>query len=102
MISSRLAAAGSPLNAASTSSMQNVLRQGREPRNATREVMRLAGDVLFGQAFRRLIFQALANFVFERAQHGIQQGRGFHSDFGRMDQFLVKKAGKQKPEQNQW
>ena len=53
----------------------------------------------FGEAGGRLVFEALADFVLQFAEDGIQQRRRFHFDFRGMNQFFVKKSGKQQPQQ---
>ena len=63
------------------------------------EIVRLMRDVFFVQAFRRLIFQAFANFIFERSEDRVQQRCRFSLDFGRMNRLLVEKSGEQQPQQ---
>ena len=58
-----------------------------------------AGDFLLGQIGGRLIFEALADFVFELADDGIEQHGGFCLKLGGMNQFLIEKSGKQQAQQ---
>ena len=46
-----------------------------------------------------MIFQALADFVLQFSEHGIQQRRRLHFDFRRVNQLFVKKSGEQQPQQ---
>ena len=46
-----------------------------------------------------MIFQALADFVLELSENGIQQRRRLRLDFGGMDQLLVKETGEQHAQQ---
>ena len=64
-----------------------------------RQVVRRRGDVLLRQVGRGIVFEALADFVLERAEHRIEQLRRHHLDFRRMDEFFVEETGEQQPQQ---
>ena len=99
MTSSLLSAAGSPLNAASVSVCSNSRMRGRLSRKSSVSVCASRAQVFLRIFRRRIVFEALVNFIFERAEHGVQQRRGFDLDFGRVNQFLVEEPGKQQPQQ---
>ncbi len=64
-----------------------------------RQLVRGVVNLLFGEAGRRLVFQALADFVFQFAENRIQQRRRLHLDFRGVDQLFVKETGEQQPQQ---
>jgi hypothetical protein len=73
--------------------------QGRQPRNSKRETGGRRGDGFLGEGIGRIIFEALADFVLQFAEDGIQQGGGLHLDLGRVDEFFVEETGKQQAQQ---
>ena len=99
MISSLLAAAGSPSISRFHVRLQNLADARQAVEKFQRQILRRRRDVLFRQILRRMIFEALADFVLQLSQDQIQQRRRLHLDFGGMNQLLVKETGEQQPQQ---
>ena len=79
--------------------LQNFADARQAAEKFHRQLVRRRRDVFFGEAVRRIVFEALADFVLQFAENRIQQRRRLHFDFRRMDQFLVKESGEQQPQQ---
>lgn len=79
--------------------LQNFAHARQATEEFDRDLLRFARDIFFGEPFRRSVFQTFADFVFELADDGIEQGGSFHLDLGGVDGFLVKKTGEQQPQQ---
>ena len=65
------------------------------PRNSSVRLCAAAVMFFFGKSGGRIVFEALADFVLQLAEHGIQQCRRHHLDFRGMNQLLVEETGEQ-------
>ncbi len=79
--------------------LQNFADARQAAEKFHRQAVRRRRDVLFRQMGRGIVFEALADFVLQRAEHRIEQLRRDHLDFRRMDEFLVEISGEQQPQQ---
>ena len=79
--------------------LQHLAQARQAVEKFQREVVRRRRDVFLRQIRRRMVFEALADFVLQRAQHRVEQFRRRHLDFRGVDRLLVEEAGKQQPQQ---
>jgi hypothetical protein len=79
--------------------LENIAHAGEFGEEFKRGGTRRGPEILPRHSGRRGILEALVNLIFEPAEHGVDQGGGFHLQFGRVNNLIMKESWEKKAQQ---